>query len=284
MAKQKKTSKHGKNAKSSGKTTSNKSEKRKKSKAAKNGFKELNGNDDAFRQQITSGSRTIHEMEADGNCLFRSLSDQIHYDHGERHEIVRSEICDYLEKNEDFFKGFVVLDDDDDNTADSDEVDVSSFEDYVKCMREDGEWGGNPELVCAARLYRHNITVFTAQQAFSIDCGSEKTKGPDLMLSYHDNDHYNSVHNIQPDSENDLEASSRCNGDMPVDQSKPKRNEPCYCGSGKKFKNCCLNGQRPKLDRKVKNKHKRGDASTNDSTKKQSQVNVLEGDFKVLKI
>jgi uncharacterized protein len=27
---------------------------------------------------------------------------------------------------------------------------------------------------------------------------------------------------------------------------KPGRNDPCPCGSGKKYKNCCINEQRPK--------------------------------------
>ena len=168
MAKQKKkvANKHGntKNTKSSNKNANGSSsksserKKNKKSKKTKNGLMSNNNdyNDVAFRQQVNaSGTRAIVEMESDGNCLFRSLSDQILHDDGESHEHFREKICDYLEKNEDFFKGFVVLDDDDDDdNTDSDEVGASSFEDYVKRMREDGEWGGNPELVCAARLYR----------------------------------------------------------------------------------------------------------------------------------
>ena len=49
-------------------------------------------------------------MSADGNCLFRSLSDQLYYDYGNRHDEVRSEVCDYLEVHEDEFSIFLVLD------------------------------------------------------------------------------------------------------------------------------------------------------------------------------
>jgi hypothetical protein len=51
-------------------------------------------------------------MASDGNCLFRSLSDQLHQDYGENHEEVRREIMDYIERNSDHFKLFIVLADD----------------------------------------------------------------------------------------------------------------------------------------------------------------------------
>ena len=56
--------------------------------------------DHKLRRSIESsdGSKTVVEMSPDGNCLFRSLGDQLYYDYGEQsHFCVRSEICDYLE-------------------------------------------------------------------------------------------------------------------------------------------------------------------------------------------
>lgn len=50
-------------------------------------------------------------------------------------------------EHEDDFSVFLVLDE---NEEDDDAAD---FESYVKTMREDGEWGGNLELVAAAKLY-----------------------------------------------------------------------------------------------------------------------------------
>lgn len=87
-------------------------------------------------------------MSADGNCLFRSLSDQLYYDYGNNHEEVRSDVCDYMEEYKDDFKHFLVHDEEDDDE------DAADFETYVRNMRESGEWGGNLELVAAARLYR----------------------------------------------------------------------------------------------------------------------------------
>uniref|UniRef100_A0A7S3L9S8 OTU domain-containing protein n=1 Tax=Amphora coffeiformis TaxID=265554 RepID=A0A7S3L9S8_9STRA len=144
-----------------------------------------------LRQSIESdGTRTVLEMDPDGNCLFRSISDQLHHDYGRAHADVRHEICDYLEGHESFFSLFLDLDDEETKGEDA-----SDFADYVNTMRQDGEWGGNLELVAAARLYRRRIRVFSSTlAAMNIDYDSDKPPGgPELLVSYHDNDHYNSV-------------------------------------------------------------------------------------------
>jgi hypothetical protein len=97
----------------------------------------------------TDGNRTIMDMDADGNCLFRALSDQLYWDFGSMHADIRSCICDYLEAFEADFSSFLVLDDEDDEEA----KDATDFETYIYNMRQDGEWGGNLELVAMARLY-----------------------------------------------------------------------------------------------------------------------------------
>lgn len=145
-----------------------------------------------FRNALQADGRySILEISADGNCLFRSLSDQLFHDQGRKwHEVIRMAVCDFIERHKDDFSVFLVLDDDDCK----DEEDASDFESYCKKMRQDGEWGGNLELVAAARLYRRSITVFSNTSAMSIPHGNKLSSGPDLLLSYHDNDHYNSVH------------------------------------------------------------------------------------------
>ena len=144
-----------------------------------------------LRQSIESdGRQTVLEMDPDGNCLFSSISDQLYYDYGRAHADVRHEICDYLEGHESFFSLFLDLDDEETKGEDA-----SDFADYVKTMRQDGEWGGNLELVAAARLYRRRIRVFSSNlAAMNIDYDSDKPPGGlELLVSYHDNDHYNSV-------------------------------------------------------------------------------------------
>jgi hypothetical protein len=144
-----------------------------------------------FRQSVEEGgSHSIIDVASDGNCLFRSISDQLYHDYGKMHSEIRNDVCDFLESHEEEFSVFLVLDENEEDE------DASSFEAYISAMREDGEWGGNLELVGGARLYRRNITVFSSVgAAFTIEHGPEKSSGPDLIVSYHDNDHYNSVRN-----------------------------------------------------------------------------------------
>ena len=54
----------------------------------------------------------------------------------------------YNIEHEEDFSVFLVLDENEE------EEDAADFESYVSTMREDGEWGGNLELVAAAKLYR----------------------------------------------------------------------------------------------------------------------------------
>jgi OTU-like cysteine protease len=62
-------------------------------------------------------------MEPDGNCLFRSLSDQLFRDLGWNHEVVRQDVCDFIVGHQEEFKMFMVPDD----TAAS-EVDDNYFD------------------------------------------------------------------------------------------------------------------------------------------------------------
>jgi OTU domain-containing protein 3 len=89
-------------------------------------------------------------MNADGNCLFRALSDQMFGDYGNGHDQVRADVCDFMEENKDDFSMFLVLDDGDAK----EEEDAQDFESYIEHMRQDGEWGGNLELVASARIYK----------------------------------------------------------------------------------------------------------------------------------
>uniref|UniRef100_A0A7S4REW0 OTU domain-containing protein n=1 Tax=Ditylum brightwellii TaxID=49249 RepID=A0A7S4REW0_9STRA len=162
-----------------------KGKKRGKEKGGKNGVRQFD--DAGFRHTLEAdGSKTIHDMAADGNCLFRSLSDQLYQDWGNRHDEVRRDVCSFLEENEDDFAVFLLLDEDENE-------DVADFKHYVARMREEGEWGGNVELAVAARLYQRNILVFSVTGAFSLESGHERTSGPDLLISFHEDAHYNSV-------------------------------------------------------------------------------------------
>lgn len=268
----------------------------------------------------------IVDMMPDGNCLFRSLSDQLFGDYGNSHDEVRSAVCDFMQDNEEDFRVFLVFEDEDDE--DQDEEDARDFDHYIECMRQDGEWGGNLEVVAAARLYRYvnvvwtfgktllrwnlvkistriffsseyptypicpihgyfdsrrSITVYSETlAAFTIDHGSKKPMGTDLLVSYHDNDHYNSVRNkLHPPTpskvlprasartkrdnhdrskEPDIDALTTCLSKSQItdpQKANIKRSAPCPCGSGLRYKKCCLAKQ--KQTKRTEQQRKRRD-------------------------
>lgn len=158
----------------------------------RNNKSEIDDDDVTFRNILLEQGHLIREMNADGNCLFRSLSDQLYDDRGAKHDIVRHDICTYLSQNREEFMNFLLMEDDDE--------DVLGIDSYIEKMRDDGQWGGNVEVVAAARCYERDIIVFSSEVAngvlsFSCDAGNGKKDSTkdSLMLSYHGNDHYNSV-------------------------------------------------------------------------------------------
>jgi OTU domain-containing protein 3 len=254
----------------------------------------------------------IADMAADGNCLFRSLSDQLYGDYGNMHEEVRSEICDYMEQNKDDFQVFLVLDDD--SCVEGD--DGKDFESYIETMRGEAEWGGNLELVAAARLYERKVTVFSAAlSAYTIE-PDVKPSGPDILLSFHDNDHYNSVRDEKAPPRPILKrikeksktteprvlakqvlertatsstTASTISEALSVSESKGTAKAPvdrkavCPCGSGQRYKKCCLAKEKHatrlgKMKRiEPKQENKRDAAAESESPK-------MIGSFVVLKI
>eukprot|EP00934_Nitzschia_sp_Nitz4_P003945 Nitzschia sp. Nitz4//scaffold88_size82704//21611//24445//NITZ4_005286-RA/size82704-processed-gene-0.47-mRNA-1//1//CDS//3329559476//3935//frame0 len=231
-----------------------------------------------LRNSLESSGMTIEDMNSDGNCLFRALSDQLYGDRGGMHAEIRSDICDFLEQNQEEFQVFLVLDDEDCE----EDGDAKDFEGYVQGMRADGEWGGNLELVAAARLYQRDITVFTATlAAYTIEHGERKPDGPPLLVSFHDNDHYNSVRDGKPPKppssglkqrifkqaslpsqlEGDRSSTAESSDDKSAEEANASdtKDEPvtnneeaatadaprvkkgfCPCGSGLRYKKCCL--------------------------------------------
>ena len=123
--------------------------------------------------------------------------------------------------------------------------------------------------------------------AFTIDHGESKSMGPDLLVSYHDNDHYNSVRNkLHPpklvrngmlpmndilsnkihtkntniyetthQGSHEIECITTSFSALPLSDKREeetekntiknvKRNAPCPCGSGLRYKKCCLARQK----------------------------------------
>jgi OTU-like cysteine protease len=131
--------------------------------------KEPDSDDDEdaqLKRYVEEQGLELLEMNADGNCLFRSLSDQLCGDFGSKHAIIRQQICDFMEMNKEDFEVFLVYEDKDDH--EQQEEDARDYEHYIEQMRKDGEWGGHLELNAAARLFRYVETVSITDKMFSL--------------------------------------------------------------------------------------------------------------------
>jgi hypothetical protein len=85
---------------------------------------------------------SIVPMVPDGNCFYRSVSDQLYRDEEGRHVLVHQQIYNQIRRNRKEFKDFLLLNDSD--------LEVLDLAKYIERMGQDGEWAGNPESYAAA--------------------------------------------------------------------------------------------------------------------------------------
>ena len=129
---------------------------------------------------IEAEGMSVKPMPGDGNCLFRSLSDQLYNDNGANHKIVRKKVCKHLSRNTESIREFF-----------KDSVNISK---YIEKMREDKVWGGNPEIAAAAKYFGRTITIFQDRYPNSrISIGDSIRNEPPLMVVYTGGNHYDSV-------------------------------------------------------------------------------------------
>ncbi|XP_073304986.1 OVARIAN TUMOR DOMAIN-containing deubiquitinating enzyme 12-like isoform X1 [Primulina huaijiensis] len=115
----------------------------------------------------------------DGNCQFRSLSDQI-YRTPEHHKFVREQVINQLKSQPELYKNYVPM----------------TYGEYLKKMSGFGEWGDNITLQAAADWYGIKIFVVTS---FKDTCYIEilpRTQKSNriVFLSFWAEVHYNSIY------------------------------------------------------------------------------------------
>ncbi|KAF2070048.1 hypothetical protein CYY_008630 [Polysphondylium violaceum] len=137
----------------------------------------------AFSAQLEPMGLIIKDVAGDGNCLFRSIADQLE-DNPNSHMKYRQAICKFLIANKEMFAPFV------------DDEEHDSYEEYVEEMQEDTTWGGNIEIQAASLLYSVNITIHQLNQPRWDIENFFGNKPRTIQLSYHNDEHYNSVRPI----------------------------------------------------------------------------------------
>jgi hypothetical protein len=136
----------------------------------------------------------VAQMELDGNCFYRSVSDQLFRDQGNGHVIVRHQINNHIRRNGEEFKHFHLLNDS--------SLELTDLGPYIKQMGQDGAWAGHPEIYAAAMCYEVDITIYSKDYAeiggsLVFTCAGATDEGVReremIYISYHDNNHLNSV-------------------------------------------------------------------------------------------
>jgi OTU-like cysteine protease len=134
-----------------------------------------------FDLQLKAGGLKLRSMTGDGNCLFRALADQLG-SNASRHAEFRHSIVEYMCANRDNFEPFI-------------EDDVP-FDRYVSRMSKNCEWGGNLEIQAASMRFHCNLSIHQLGEPQWRVMNWPEDEVPMLHLSYHDGDHYNSVHRM----------------------------------------------------------------------------------------
>lgn len=143
-------------------------------------------------------------------------------------------------------------------------------------------------------IQRRDIRVFSTEEYKIEHSQGDQATGPELLVSYHNNDHYNSVRDTSLDkipipvkafttsdakkSESNPSTSVK-DGSDPASTDKPKRSGPCPCGSGKKYQKCCHK-------KKMHARRMQGNPSNNSqvTSDDDEEIQEMTSDFTVLKI
>lgn len=141
-----------------------------------------------------------YEIRSDGHCLYAAIADQLQTTRLSRNQnsesnsyiplpgdykITRQVAADYISKHQDDFVPFL----------------EEPLDQYVKTIRETGEWGGHLEILALAKAYDVNINVLQGNgKVEKIEGGSDEDHD-ELWLAYYLHsfglgEHYNSLRKV----------------------------------------------------------------------------------------
>ena len=130
--------------------------------------------DKRFAAQLAAAGLRVNEVDADGNCLFRALSDQVEGS-AKHHGKYRDEIVAFMRRDEERFKWFVEDDED--------------WDDYLARLGRDGEcvtqrrWREGGRVVPATLLFAQvgwEFRVSRRREPALRECGGPSARGAEV--------------------------------------------------------------------------------------------------------
>eukprot|EP00939_MAST-03C_sp_MAST-3C-sp1_P001282 g1282.t1 len=180
------------NAKREGKARKAKERKSRRHRKALESRKKCSSDFQKLSEQIRPQNLRLRSVEADGNCCFRSIADQL-VGKPSMHAAYRKKACAYMEENRTKFEPFLPLDDDNE-----------TWMSYLSSMKSDGEWAGQLELKAIADATRIHIVVHQLDNPRWILSSSFPTTQY-IHLAYTGGAHYDSIRRMD-----------ECNSNVPI--------------------------------------------------------------------
>lgn len=171
----------------------NNSKKNRKERKKKNKNRRDDDIDEKFKKHLETLGYFIREVGGDGNCLFRSVSEQMEGNENNFQEY-RDKCINYMKENKDTFAPFI----EDDEPIDK----------YIDRMSKNKEWGGNLEIYALSMVLEANFYIYIHEHPMYIVKNFEKPK-KNIMLTYHDGKHYNSLRKLEEKSKEDKEKEEK---------------------------------------------------------------------------
>ena len=150
------------------------------------GYSSLSSKETAFEERMEAIGLHIVQVEADGNCLFRALANQIYCDEN-RHKELRLQCIEHMLENRDRYEIFCTFE----------------FDSYIARMQVGGTWAGELEIRAMEEVLDRVIFIYSSDNKdakpmpMNTNFDEALIVGLDIepvKLSYHSGCHYNSVY------------------------------------------------------------------------------------------
>ena len=155
--------------------------------------RKIDEEDEKFKKHLETLGYFIREVGGDGNCLFRSVAEQIEGNENNYKEY-REKCINYMEEHKDVFAPFI-----------EDDVPLDK---YIEKMSQNGEWGGNLEIYALSMALEANFYIYIHEHPMYVVKNFEKPK-KNVMLTYHDGKHYNSLRKLEEKNKEDKEKEEK---------------------------------------------------------------------------
>ena len=159
-------------------------------------IEQTNEMDEKFKEDLKKIGYYIKEVKGDGNCLFRSVSEQIEENENNYQEY-RKKCVEYMKEKKEEFAPF--LDEE------------QPIDEYIEKISKDGEWGGNLEIYALSMDLQANFYIYIFEQPIYVVKNWDEPKN-NIMLTYHNGKHYNSLRKIEEnfieDKDNEKEENN----------------------------------------------------------------------------